>query len=69
MGRIDIAGVGLDDDSWKAVPRDEARSLLGILSASDGDTHALGARLLNVPNGQELYVTSGIPGFAPLLPA
>ncbi len=53
----DVASIGIDDESWKSLPRDEARALLCIFAAQDNEARALGTMLVSTPNGKELYVT------------
>jgi hypothetical protein len=68
MGKIDtveVDSIGLNDETWKSMPRDEARSLLCIFTAPDTEAHALGTLLVPTPNGKDLYVT---PRMSPLLP-
>lgn len=73
MGRIDpanIAGVGLDDGNPPALPSDEARALLCLFAAPEREAcmpGTLGTLILSVPNGQNLYVTSGATPFAHLV--
>lgn len=60
---FEFASIGLDDDAWKPLPRDEARSLLCIFSSSDDESRALGAVLVPTPNGKQLYITPAIGAF------
>jgi hypothetical protein len=54
--------IGVDDDSWKHLTCDEAKSLLRIFTVRDTETKALGAVLISTPNGQDLYVTPRMHG-------
>jgi hypothetical protein len=53
----EVTSIGVNDDTWKSLPRDEARALLCIFSAQESDSRALGTVLVSTPNGKELYVT------------
>lgn len=53
----DVASIGVNDDTWKTLPREEARALLCIFSAPESDSRTLGTVLVSAPNGKELYVT------------
>jgi hypothetical protein len=60
MGHLDIneiTSIGVNDDTWKSLRSDEARSLLCMFAAQDADSRALGAVLVSTPNGKDLYVT------------
>ncbi len=53
----DVTCIGVNDDTWKSLPRDEARALLCIFATQDVDSRTMGTMLLSTPNGKDLYVT------------
>lgn len=53
----DITSIGVNDDTWKSMPRDEARALLCIFATQEVESRAMGTMLLSTPNGKDLYVT------------
>lgn len=59
----DFTSIGVNDESWKSMQRDEARALLCIFAKQDIDARSLGTMLVSTPNGNELYVTPRLGGF------
>ena len=53
----EVTSIGVNDDTWKSMPRDEARALLCIFSAQESESRTLGTVLVSAPNGKELYIT------------
>lgn len=54
----DVTSIGVNDDTWKSMPRDEARALLCIFATQEVESRAMGTTmLLSPPNGKDLYVT------------
>lgn len=60
---IEFASIGIDDEGWKSLPRDEARSLLCIFTVQDNVSQAFGTVLVTTPNGKKLYVTPQVGSF------
>ena len=56
----DYNSIGVDDDTWKSLPKDEAKSLLWIFATQNAESRALGTVLVSAPNGKDLYVTPRI---------
>ncbi len=66
MNSNDVTSIGVNDDTWKSLARDEARALLCIFATQDTESRALGTMLVSTPNGKDLYVTPRMtarPGF------
>ena len=59
----DFTSIGVNDEAWKLMQRDEARALLCVFAKQDADSRALGTVLVSTPNGNELYVTPRMGGF------
>lgn len=59
----DIPRIGLDDDSWKSLPSDQVKSILGVFSSADPGTRTYSSVLmLTPPNGANLYVNPHLFG-------
>lgn len=66
MTPAEVTSIGVNDDTWKSLPRDEARALLCIFATQEVESRAMGTMLLSTPNGKDLYVTPRMtrrPGF------
>jgi hypothetical protein len=59
----EFTSIGVNDESWKTMQRDEARALLCIFAKQDAETRSIGTMLVSTPNGNELYVTPRLGGF------
>jgi hypothetical protein len=59
----DFTSIGVNDETWKSMQRDEARALLCVFAKQDAESRTLGTVLVSTPNGKELYVTPRLGGF------
>jgi hypothetical protein len=54
----EMNAIGLEDETWKNIPSDVAKSLLCVFATQDAESRLLGTALVSIPNGKDLYVTS-----------
>lgn len=52
----EMNAIGLEDETWKNIPSDVAKSLLCVFAAQDAESRLLGTALVSIPNGKDLYV-------------
>lgn len=59
----DLPRIGLDDDSWKSLPSEQVKSILGVFSATDQGVRTYSSVvMLTPPNGANLYVNPHLFG-------